>query len=128
MDDTITIRGRSRGRGGQLVTYFYHFKNEIFIVLYDQVIVELNNRFTERSTQLLRCISCLDPRNLFASYDKAQLIELAKIYSTDFSQYVSHPALRNKARCISYMRQEDNIYNNRVYRDKCHNIIRVFIT
>jgi hypothetical protein len=32
---------------------------------------------------------------------------------------VSHPALRSKARCISYMRQEDNIYNNRVYRDKC---------
>jgi hypothetical protein len=28
--------------------------------------------------------------------------------------------LRNKAGCISYMRQEDNIYNNRVYRDKCH--------
>jgi hypothetical protein len=25
---------------------------------------------------------------------------------------MSHPALRNKARCISYMRQEDNIYNN----------------
>jgi hypothetical protein len=35
--------------------------------------------------------------------------------------FLSHPALRNKARCISYMRQEDNIYNNRVYRDKCHN-------
>jgi hypothetical protein len=34
---------------------------------------------------------------------------------------MSHPALRNKARCISYMRQEDNIYNNRVCRDKCHN-------
>jgi hypothetical protein len=33
---------------------------------------------------------------------------------------LSHPALRNKARCISYMRQEDNIYNNRVYRDKCN--------
>jgi hypothetical protein len=41
---------------------------------------------------------------------------------------MSHPALRNKARCISYMRQEDNIYNNIVYRDKCHNNIRVFIT
>jgi hypothetical protein len=37
-------------------------------------------------------------------------------------------ALRNKAGCISYMRQEDNIYNNIVYRDKCHNNIRVFIT
>jgi hypothetical protein len=33
---------------------------------------------------------------------------------------LSHSALRNKARCISYMHQEDNIYNNRVYRDKCH--------
>jgi hypothetical protein len=87
MDDTITVRGRSRGRGGQLVTYYHHFKNEIFIVVYDQVIVELNNHFTERSTQLLRCISYLDPRNSFASYDKAQLIELAKIYSADLSQY-----------------------------------------
>jgi hypothetical protein len=33
---------------------------------------------------------------------------------------MSHPVLRDKAGCISYMRQEDNIYNNRVYRDKCH--------
>jgi hypothetical protein len=33
---------------------------------------------------------------------------------------VSHPDLKDKAGCISYMRQEDNIYNNRVYRDKCH--------
>jgi hypothetical protein len=40
---------------------------------------------------------------------------------TDDDADLSHPALRNKARCISYMRQEDNIYNNRVYRDKCHN-------
>jgi hypothetical protein len=24
--------------------------------------------------------------------------------------------------------KEDNTYNNRVYRDKCHNIIRVLIT
>jgi hypothetical protein len=39
----------------------------------------------------------------------------------DDIDFLSHPALRNKARCISYMRQEDNIYNNRVYRDKCHN-------
>jgi hypothetical protein len=38
----------------------------------------------------------------------------------NYGKSVSHPALRNKARCISYMRQEDNIYNNRVYRDKCH--------
>jgi hypothetical protein len=38
----------------------------------------------------------------------------------EFTFMLSHPVLRNKAGCISYMRQEDNIYNNRVYRDKCH--------
>jgi hypothetical protein len=37
-----------------------------------------------------------------------------------FDMFLSHPALTDKVRCISYMRQEDNIYNNRVHRDKCH--------
>jgi hypothetical protein len=65
MDDTITVQGRSRGHGGQLMTYYHHFKNEIFIVVYDQVIVELKIRFIERSTQLLKCISCLDLRKSY---------------------------------------------------------------
>nr|ABA94667.1 hAT family dimerisation domain containing protein [Oryza sativa Japonica Group] len=39
------------------------------------------------STQLLRCIACLDPRNSFANYDEDKLIELAKIYADDFSEY-----------------------------------------
>jgi hypothetical protein len=38
------------------------------------------------------------------------------------------PGFKKQSRCISYMCQEDNTYNNRVYRDKCHNNIRVFIT
>jgi hypothetical protein len=46
--------------------------------------------------------------------------DMPKETTTDSNEGVSHPALRDKARCISYMRQEDNIYNNRVYRDKCH--------
>uniref|UniRef100_A0A0A9E7R8 HAT C-terminal dimerisation domain-containing protein n=1 Tax=Arundo donax TaxID=35708 RepID=A0A0A9E7R8_ARUDO len=87
MEDSITVRGRSRGRGGQLVTYYHHFKNEIFNVVHDQIIVELNNRFAERPTQLLRCIACLDPRNSFANYDRGKLLELAKMYAADFSQY-----------------------------------------
>jgi hypothetical protein len=40
---------------------------------------------------------------------------------------VTPRALTDKAGCISHMRQEDNIYNNRVYRDKCHNNIRVLL-
>ena len=87
MEENVIVRGRSRGYGWQQVTYYHHFKNEIFIVVHDQVIVELNNRFAERSTQLLRCIACLDPQNFFANYDREKLIELAQIYDDDFSQY-----------------------------------------
>jgi hypothetical protein len=56
-------------------------------VVLDQIIVEFNNRFAERSTQLLRCIACLDPKNSFANFDSDKLIELARMYAHDFSQY-----------------------------------------
>jgi hypothetical protein len=80
MLDTTTARGLSRGHGGQLITYRHLLKHEIFNVVLDQLIVELNNRFGERSTQLLRCIACLDLRNSFANFDGDKLIELAKLY------------------------------------------------
>jgi len=87
MEDTLTVRGRARGRGGQLVTHYHHFKYEIFNVVHDQIIVEMNNCFAKRSTQLLRCITCLDPRNSFANYDRSKILELAQIYKDDFSSY-----------------------------------------
>jgi hypothetical protein len=87
MDDTIPLRGRSRGRGAKLVSYYHHFHHGIFNVVLDQILVELNHRFAEKSTQLLRCIACLDPKNCFANFDGDKLIELAKIYAADFSEY-----------------------------------------
>jgi hypothetical protein len=77
MLDTTTARGHSR----------HYFNHEIFNVVLDQLIVELNNRFGERSTQLLKCIACLDPRNSFANFDVDKLIELAKLYVADFTPY-----------------------------------------
>uniref|UniRef100_A0A453SGX5 DUF4371 domain-containing protein n=1 Tax=Aegilops tauschii subsp. strangulata TaxID=200361 RepID=A0A453SGX5_AEGTS len=96
MEDTATANGRSRTWGGQLVTYNHHFKNEIFNVLHDQLIVELNNRFAERSTQLLRCIACLDPKNSFANYNEDKLVDLANMYAADFSTYEVTFVLRNQ--------------------------------
>ncbi|PKU59707.1 hypothetical protein MA16_Dca015702 [Dendrobium catenatum] len=46
---------------------------------------ELNNRFSEASTELLLCISCLNPSNSFSAYSKKKLIRLAELYSTNFS-------------------------------------------
>uniref|UniRef100_A0A8I6Y8A0 TTF-type domain-containing protein n=1 Tax=Hordeum vulgare subsp. vulgare TaxID=112509 RepID=A0A8I6Y8A0_HORVV len=87
MEDKIPARGRSRGRGSHMVTCYDHFHHEIFNVVLDQIIVEFNNRFAERSTQLLRCIACLDPKNSFHNFDIDKLTELARMYADDFSQY-----------------------------------------
>jgi hypothetical protein len=41
---------------------------------------------------------------------------------------MSHPDLREKSGASHICAKEENTYNNRVYRDKCHNNIRVLIT
>jgi hypothetical protein len=41
----------------------------------------------QKSTQLLRRIACIDPKNYFANYDGDKLIELAKIYAVHLSEY-----------------------------------------
>ena len=70
-----------------MVTYYHRFRDEIFNVVLDQTIAELNNQFAEISTQSLRCITCLDPRNSFANFDEDKLVELAELYADDFSIY-----------------------------------------
>jgi hypothetical protein len=48
--------------------------------VHDQNIVEMNNRFAEKSTQLLRSIACLDPKKSFDYFDEEKLVELAEMY------------------------------------------------
>ena len=45
---------------------------------------ELNNRFSEVNTDLLLCMTCLNPSNSFVAFDKENLIRLAKCYPSDF--------------------------------------------
>ncbi|KAH7685609.1 Ribonuclease H-like protein [Dioscorea alata] len=84
MEDKILVRGRSR-REGQWITYYHHYHAEIFIAVIDLIAIEMNNRFTETTTELLTCISCLDPRNSFSRFNHARLLHLAEIYYDDFS-------------------------------------------
>ncbi|KAL4030482.1 hypothetical protein IC575_008719 [Cucumis melo] len=46
---------------------------------------ELNNHFTESSTELLLCMACLNPSNSFAAFDRQKLSRLAQFYPRDFS-------------------------------------------
>ncbi|XP_057802730.1 uncharacterized protein LOC131017983 [Salvia miltiorrhiza] len=45
----------------------------------------MNNRFSEASTDLLRCMACLDPRDSFSQFDINQLMHFTTWYPEDFS-------------------------------------------
>ena len=84
MDDAFLVRGRQR-RNSQEITNIYHYRVEIFYAVIDMQLQELNNRFSEKSTELLLCVACLNPSNSFTAFDRQKLICLAQFYPRDFS-------------------------------------------
>ncbi|XP_057795936.1 uncharacterized protein LOC131012043 isoform X2 [Salvia miltiorrhiza] len=81
MEDTITRPGYKR----QSITNDHYYRVEIFTEVVDLIIQEMNNRFSEASTNLLRCMACLDPRNSFSQFDINQLMRFTTWYPEDFS-------------------------------------------
>ncbi|XP_042044499.1 uncharacterized protein LOC121790315 [Salvia splendens] len=47
---------------------------------------ELNQRFDEVNTDLVLCMSCFDPRDLFSAFDLEKLLRLARYYPSEFSE------------------------------------------
>ncbi|XP_041995704.1 uncharacterized protein LOC121745822 [Salvia splendens] len=62
----------------------------------------MNNRFSEASTDLLKCIVCLDPRNSFSEFNEHQVIHIATLYPEDFSA----------SECLHLPRQVSNFIAN----------------
>ena len=44
----------------------------------------MNNRFTEVNTELLLCVACLIPKDIFYAFDKEKLIRLPQFYPSEF--------------------------------------------
>jgi len=82
-DMWVAKRSQRRGEG---MTNQHFYCVEFFYVVIDMILQELNNRFTEGNTELLRCMSCLNPSNNFHAFDKMKLIDLANFYPNDFSE------------------------------------------
>ncbi|XP_042387989.1 uncharacterized protein LOC121980087 [Zingiber officinale] len=51
----------------------------------DMMVQEMNNRFSESSTEVLTCIVCLDPKDSFSQFNISKLLRLAELYPEDFS-------------------------------------------
>jgi hypothetical protein len=84
MSAEIPVRGRSR-RDGFTVTNLHHYRAEIFYVVLDKICNEMDHRFSEASSEVLLCFSCLDPSNSFSKFDVNKLARLTEIYGADFS-------------------------------------------
>ncbi|XP_042450906.1 uncharacterized protein LOC122035840 [Zingiber officinale] len=99
-DGASNMRGEFNGlkslilQENPFAMYVHCFSHQLQLVLVavahdnftvvDLIIQEMNNRFSEVSTELLGCISCLHPRNSFSQFDVDKLIHLVDFYPEDF--------------------------------------------
>lgn len=96
--------------GGQDMTNRHFYCIEFFYVVIDMTFQELNNHFTERNTELLRCMSCLHLSNNFCAFDKMKLIDLANFYSNDFLRR-ELSVLKSQLECYIYDLQSDEDFS-----------------
>ncbi|XP_071728181.1 uncharacterized protein [Rutidosis leptorrhynchoides] len=74
---------RSRSKKDD-VTVEHHYRVEVFIAAIDSQLHELNSRFSESVTELLRLSVALDPKK---SFEKNDICKLAKkFYPSDFTE------------------------------------------
>jgi len=81
--DASYFPGKSK-RKALDVTYSHHLRVEIFYVVIDLHLQELNNRFDVVSTDLLLGMASLNPVNSFGSFDKGKIMRLAEYYMNEF--------------------------------------------
>ncbi|KAH7655708.1 Ribonuclease H-like protein [Dioscorea alata] len=84
MDEKYSPPGRSRCKVVD-VSNLHHYRVELFNVVIDRQLQELNNRFTEINTKLLLCTTCLSPSDSFSAFDKRKLIHFAHFYPLELS-------------------------------------------
>ncbi|XP_073031167.1 uncharacterized protein [Primulina eburnea] len=97
MDDMFTRwapRGRPH-RNPPEVTNFHHYLVDLFYGVIDVQLQELNDRFSEAGVELLLCVACLCPQNVFYAFDKKKLMQLAGFYPQDFQDLISSHLIIN---------------------------------
>jgi hypothetical protein len=89
MSDSCVHPGRPRrGETASQITNEHHFRVSLFYSILDTQLTELNERFPEASSLLLKRIAFLSPHLLAHSeVTVTELVALAEMYPSDFSEY-----------------------------------------
>ncbi|KAH7661228.1 P-loop containing nucleoside triphosphate hydrolase protein [Dioscorea alata] len=85
MEERLLVRGRPR-REKQATTYLHYYRVEVFYLVLDMIMQDMNSHFSESTIELLSCISCLDPKQSFSRFDDVKLVRIAELYPEDFSE------------------------------------------
>ena len=85
MDEIFLAAGRPRRKTSQ-ITNLYYYRVELFYTVIYMQLQELNNRFSKGNAELLLCMACLKPSNLFCAFDKQKFVYLTEFYPSDFSK------------------------------------------
>ncbi|KAH9801146.1 TTF-type domain-containing protein [Citrus sinensis] len=103
MPDMKAHHMKGRGRSCQqndyiTVEHYYHY--DIFNTVIDFQLMELNNRFTEQTLELLTLSSALNPIDAFKSFKIEDICSLAeRFYPEDFTK-IELQALRRQLECF----------------------------
>ncbi|WOK97614.1 hypothetical protein Cni_G06322 [Canna indica] len=95
MEETYCPKRISRRRV-ELHTLSNYFKVELFNLVIDSQLQELNDRFDNVNTSLIECLSCLDPCEKFASFNTHKLVEFAKFYPLEFADELARKMIEKK--------------------------------
>ena len=66
------------------VTNLHHYRVENFLSVIDLQLQELDNRFSEKTKDMLICMACFSPSDGFSSFNTKQLLNLAKFCPNEF--------------------------------------------
>ncbi|XP_028956433.2 uncharacterized protein LOC126617041 [Malus sylvestris] len=85
--DNFFKSGERPNRKAHPIIDLHHYRVDLSTYVIDKQLTELNDRFTEKNTELLLYVACLSPSNSFSAFDKEKLMRLAQFYPSDFLKH-----------------------------------------
>ena len=85
----------------------------MFLSIIDRQVQELNNRFDEVNTELLRCVASLNLANSFSAFNFENLVKRAKFYPHDFEFEEMNQLSFQLKRYINDVRSDEKFKNLR---------------
>jgi len=108
--DEVYVNPRNRRQHQQMSNHDY-YEFFCFNTVLDMQIVEFGDRFNEDSSQLLICMTGLNPRESFCDFDPSKLQKLIDFYPQDFSYNDRMNILHELSVYPSHMQQDERFAN-----------------